>query len=328
MGVDDDVDPLLTSRHIGPLARKRAEEEKRERVEEEKDTRRSPRKGRSSQQQTGSHKGKEVASSSGNGEASMHIYPSHQGAPPTLVSSTGTKLRIKPPAPPANDAGPSGSSNTHNGTTSGSSSRSSLPSNSHPHYDHSSESPLSTVPSPIDNGGNYSTPTDGNYSPISATTQTQSPPHNSSQTATSETSAPPSASTSSQALSQPSAPSPYYRHTSMSPNTSFHPNSSRSSPNHSPMSTPSNTSQTASGSSGQPVQRHAKPKRLKAHTVTSKSFSIPMVPRDKSGAPMLPLNVGIMTVIHLGKVCMREHFHTERYIFPVGYEVTRSVVVQ
>lgn len=71
------------------------------------------------------------------------------------------------------------------------------------------------------------------------------------------------------------------------------------------------------------VQRHAKPKRLKAHTVTSKSYSIPMVPRDKRGKPMLPLNVGIMTVISLGDVCMREHFHTERYIFPVGYEVTR-----
>lgn len=40
---------------------------------------------------------------------------------------------------------------------------------------------------------------------------------------------------------------------------------------------------------------------------------------------MLPLNVGIMTVISLGDVCMREHFHTERYIFPVGYEVTRCV---
>lgn len=71
------------------------------------------------------------------------------------------------------------------------------------------------------------------------------------------------------------------------------------------------------------IQRHAKPKRLKAHTVTTKSFSIPMVPRDKKGKPMLPLNVGIMTVISLGDVCMREHFHTERYIFPVGYEVTR-----
>ncbi|KAL4242403.1 hypothetical protein ABKN59_012002 [Abortiporus biennis] len=80
-----------------------------------------------------------------------------------------------------------------------------------------------------------------------------------------------------------------------------------------------------SGSSSRPseVQRHAKPKRLKAHTVQSKTFNIPMVPRDKKGNPILPLNVGIMTVHNLGEVCMREHFHTERYIFPVGYEVQR-----
>ena len=75
------------------------------------------------------------------------------------------------------------------------------------------------------------------------------------------------------------------------------------------------------------IQRHTKPKRLKAHTVTTKSYSIPTVPRDKRGKPILPLNVGIMTVINLGEVCMREHFHTERYIFPVGYEVTRCVHV-
>lgn len=72
--------------------------------------------------------------------------------------------------------------------------------------------------------------------------------------------------------------------------------------------------------------RHAKPKRLKAHTVTSKTFNVPSIPRDKKGKPLLPLNVGIMTVISLGEVCMREHFHTERYIFPVGYEVTRCVL--
>ena len=66
-----------------------------------------------------------------------------------------------------------------------------------------------------------------------------------------------------------------------------------------------------------------KPKRLKAHTVTTRSYSIPVVPRDKKGKPILPLNVGIMTVKNLGQICMREHFHTERYIFPVGYEVTR-----
>lgn len=30
-----------------------------------------------------------------------------------------------------------------------------------------------------------------------------------------------------------------------------------------------------------------------------------------------------MTVRNLGQVCLEKHFHTERYIFPVGYEVTR-----
>ncbi|KAK1224047.1 hypothetical protein PQX77_013069 [Marasmius sp. AFHP31] len=73
----------------------------------------------------------------------------------------------------------------------------------------------------------------------------------------------------------------------------------------------------------QPRQAQGKPKRLKSHAVTTKSFNIPLVPRDSQGKPMLPLNVGIMTVLSLGEVCMREHFHTERYIFPVGYEVTR-----
>lgn len=79
------------------------------------------------------------------------------------------------------------------------------------------------------------------------------------------------------------------------------------------------------GNGGPPPGSRAKPKRLKAHTVTSRSYSIPMVPRDKKGGPSLPLNVGIMTVHHLGEICMREHFHTERYIFPVNYEVTRYV---
>ena len=71
--------------------------------------------------------------------------------------------------------------------------------------------------------------------------------------------------------------------------------------------------------------RSVKSKRLKTHSVTTRNFNIPMVPRDKGGKPMLPLNVGIMTVINLGEVCLREQFHTERYIFPVGYEVTRYV---
>ncbi len=88
------------------------------------------------------------------------------------------------------------------------------------------------------------------------------------------------------------------------------------------LQTPLNTPTPSAGPGGS----RGKPKRLKAHTVTSKNYSIPMVPRDKVGKPMLPLNVGIMTVLSLGTVCTREHFHTERYIFPVGYEVTRCVM--
>jgi F/Y-rich N-terminus/F/Y rich C-terminus len=64
--------------------------------------------------------------------------------------------------------------------------------------------------------------------------------------------------------------------------------------------------------------------KLKEHTVTAKTFSVPMIPRDpQTGDPVLPLTVGIMTVISLGQICLRDHFHTKRYIFPVGYEVTR-----
>lgn len=86
------------------------------------------------------------------------------------------------------------------------------------------------------------------------------------------------------------------------------------------------TLRTSADSRPSDIQRHTKPKRLKAHTVTTRTANIPTVPRDKSGNPVLPLNVGIMTVLNLGEVCMREHFHTERYIFPVGYEVTRYVL--
>ncbi|KAI0301210.1 F/Y rich C-terminus-domain-containing protein [Multifurca ochricompacta] len=94
-------------------------------------------------------------------------------------------------------------------------------------------------------------------------------------------------------------------------------------PNHVGPGSPTSFNPSAASIPQTTVQRHTKPKRLKAHTVTSKSYSIPMVPRDKNGRPILPLNVGIMTVNCLGEVCMREHFHTERYIFPVGYSVNR-----
>jgi len=72
------------------------------------------------------------------------------------------------------------------------------------------------------------------------------------------------------------------------------------------------------------IQRSTKPKRLKAHTVTTKNHTISKIPRDNNGKPKLPFTLGgNITVISLGEVCLREHFHTERYIFPVGYEISK-----
>lgn len=83
------------------------------------------------------------------------------------------------------------------------------------------------------------------------------------------------------------------------------------------------TSALTGGRTYEASPRHAKPKRLKAHTVKSGTFPIPWIPRDQFGQPRLPLKVGVMEIRELGTICMREHFHTERYIFPVGYEVSR-----
>ncbi|KAH7909241.1 FYRN-domain-containing protein, partial [Hygrophoropsis aurantiaca] len=240
---DHDADPLLTSRHIGPLARKRAEDEHRERVEEEaRENRRAARRPRG-----GPAKGKEaVGQHTPPGQPLMTYAPSapHQSGPnappPVLVSKQGTRLRIKPPVPPSSaEPGPS----------------------AHPSNSQSSLSPLLS-------------PQEEHYDPV----------HHSA-------------------------------------NGNHHQQSEFTPPQPGPSpSLPPQTSPVASASTS---RQSAKPKRLKAHTVTQKNYSIPTVPRDKKGRPLLPLNVGIMTVVNLGEVCMREHFHTERYIFPVGYEVTR-----
>ncbi|KAJ9053335.1 hypothetical protein DSO57_1025140 [Entomophthora muscae] len=48
------------------------------------------------------------------------------------------------------------------------------------------------------------------------------------------------------------------------------------------------------------------------------------VPQDETGKYILPVNIGILTVVSLGTI---EHenpkFHNDRYIWPVGYTVKR-----
>ena len=64
---DDDADPILSSRHVGPEARRRYEDESRERFDEEsREPRRSGRKTRSSYSQAGANnkgKGSNISSS-------------------------------------------------------------------------------------------------------------------------------------------------------------------------------------------------------------------------------------------------------------------------
>ncbi|TNY19741.1 F/Y rich C-terminus-domain-containing protein, partial [Rhodotorula diobovata] len=66
-----------------------------------------------------------------------------------------------------------------------------------------------------------------------------------------------------------------------------------------------------------------KPKKIKQHNLTSGTFSIPPIPRNADGSIRLPTSVGIMQIKSLGTVDTRDGFHTERYIFPVGFEATR-----
>lgn len=252
---DHSVDPLHSSRHLGPLSHKHTDDEFRERAPmaaTEDDVGEGRRQAKRSRV---SAKGKDrpspqpqLSTGSSNQSLNLHLAPTSQSqqplnemtAPPLLVLNKGTKLRLKPPVKPV-------------------------------------ESDAARPPSPL--------------SPILSPREEHATTYNAG---------------------------PYNNG-----NAGPHPSSLGSSglpPGQSGALVPS----TSPAASVQPseIQRHAKPKRLKAHTVTSKSYSIPPVPRDK-GKPILPLIVGIMTVISLGEVCMREHFHTERYIFPVGYEVTR-----
>ncbi|KAL4081140.1 FYRN-domain-containing protein [Scleroderma citrinum] len=253
---DQSADPMLSSRHLGPLSRKRAEDEFRDRTAAEEDTGDARRQTKRSR---GPPKARDQPTPGS--QSLVHLAPapptqqqqgtSEGGTPPLLVSNKGQKLRLKPPVKPSAES-------------EGLSANARAP------------SPLSPILSP---------PEEHPTSSYSAG------PFNTNGNAGQHLLPSGPSSNSSLAPGQPTA-----------------------------MAAPESPTSSVQPSE---IQRHAKPKRLKAHTVTSKSFSIPTVPRDKKGRPILPLTVGIMTVHNLGEVCMREHFHTERYIFPVGYEVTR-----
>ena len=265
---DPSVDPLYTSRHIGPQARKRQLDEMKEREEEEaRDARKTPRRGKAANATPHTSKAKDT------GVPTSFPPPTNNSGGPgtapgtssqTLVAPSGKRIRIKPP----------------------------------------SAAPPEPAPSPRAAGqGMHRIPQFINNAGVPQTAHQLSP-------------------------GSPMSPlgsdaEPYAVVDGESSTPLRNGNGALDTPNHTGPGSPTSLGPSAASIPPTTVQRHTKPKRLKAHTVTSKSYSIPMVPRDKTGRPILPLNVGIMTVNCLGEVCMREHFHTERYIFPVGYSVNR-----
>lgn len=68
----------------------------------------------------------------------------------------------------------------------------------------------------------------------------------------------------------------------------------------------------------------APPKRTKATIIPVKTRRVQPIDRDEEGNPKLPQQIGVLTVLSLGRIISdRPTFHNERYIFPVGYTVSR-----
>ncbi|KAJ1664725.1 hypothetical protein EV178_003882 [Coemansia sp. RSA 1646] len=66
-------------------------------------------------------------------------------------------------------------------------------------------------------------------------------------------------------------------------------------------------------------------RRKRHHDIASKIRSVQPVPRDRDGNYEMPVQVGILTVLRLGRVVWdRDAYHNERYIWPVGYTVQRE----
>ncbi|KAJ3300701.1 hypothetical protein HK104_007602 [Borealophlyctis nickersoniae] len=69
----------------------------------------------------------------------------------------------------------------------------------------------------------------------------------------------------------------------------------------------------------------AKKPATKRAPVVTKTRRIQQIPFDADGKPILPLQIGIITVLSLGEIVWdRDTFHNERYIYPVGYASTRK----
>ena len=109
---DPKIDPIYYSRHVGPQARKQQEEEMTQRAEEEaREARRQTKRARTTKGKESTAQGQvfpyhpSPGHDPGRGGNQPYLGEHPPGDGPLLVSSTGTRLRIKPPAPPSEGGG-------------------------------------------------------------------------------------------------------------------------------------------------------------------------------------------------------------------------------
>ncbi|KAJ1887373.1 hypothetical protein LPJ66_009152 [Kickxella alabastrina] len=73
------------------------------------------------------------------------------------------------------------------------------------------------------------------------------------------------------------------------------------------------------------AQQPAGKRRKRHHDIASKVRSVQPVPRSIDGNYIMPVQVGILTVLSLGRIVWdHSAYHNERYIWPVGYTVQRE----
>jgi len=83
----------------------------------------------------------------------------------------------------------------------------------------------------------------------------------------------------------------------------------------------------SSGVSTPPAARRRKSNKpvVRRAPVVTRTRRIQQIPLDAEGKPVLPLQIGIITIYSLGSIVWdNENFHSERYIYPVGYLATRQ----
>lgn len=82
---------------------------------------------------------------------------------------------------------------------------------------------------------------------------------------------------------------------------------------------------TVTASTGSRSKKIIPGRERKMHTQPSKPRRVLPIDRDDLGNYKLPVQVGILTVKRLGHIIWdREAFHNDRYIWPVGFTVSRS----